>query len=203
MRTQFEDVTLDDYMRHLWKLHGVTEKPYTHDDLRKGLADVTGDADFAAAFFASYIEDGGLPDFAPLFVQAGLKLEAADPEKASLGRVSFEEKGDAVVIASNTLTGTPLYKAGLDRGDDILSVGRFTIDSKDDYEKAMKRHDPGDEVAIRFMSRGEEFTVNAIFTADQTLKITPYEDAEMEITDTQKAFRKSWLKTEIDAAKED
>ncbi len=203
LRTQFEGVTLDDYMRHLWKLHGVTEKPYTHDDLRKGLADVTGDADFAAAFFASYIEDGGLPDFAPLFAQAGLNLEADDREKASLGRVSFEEKGDAVVIASNTLTGTPLYKAGLDRGDDILSVGRFTIDSKDDYEKAMKRHDPGDEVAIRFRSRGEEFTVNAIFTADQTLKITPYEDAEMEITDTQKAFRKSWLKTEIDADKED
>lgn len=203
LRTQFEDVSLDDYMRHLWKLHGVTGKPYTHDDLRKGLADVTGDAGFAAAFFASYIEDGDLPDFAPLLAAAGLKLEADDPEKASLGRVAFEEKGDALLIASNTLTGTPLYEAGLDRGDEILSVGRFTIDSKADYEKAMKRHNPGEEAAIRFTSRGEEFTAKIIFAADQTLKITPYEEAELEITDAQKAFRKSWLKTEIDAGKED
>jgi len=203
LRTEFENITLDDYMRHMWKLHGVTEKPYTHDDLRKGLADVTGDADFAAAFFASYIEDGELPDFAPLFAEAGFKLEAADPEKASLGGVSFEEKGDALIIASNTLTGTPLYEAGLDRGDEILSVGRFTIDSEDDYEKAMKRHEPGEEVAIRFRSRGEEFTAKAMFAADQTLKITPYEKAKMDITDAQKAFRKSWLKTEINPDKED
>lgn len=203
LRTQFEDVTLDDYMRHLWNRHGVTEEPYTHDDLRKGLAEVTGDADFAAAFFASYIEDGRLPDFAPLFAAAGLKLESEDPEKASLGRVSFEEKGDALLIASNTLTGTPVYEAGLDRGDEILSVGRFKIDSKADYEKAMKRHQPGEEVAIRFISRGEEMAVKTKFTADNTLKITPYEDAEMEITDAHKAFRKSWLKVEIGPDKRD
>ncbi|WP_375204487.1 M61 family metallopeptidase [Hyphococcus sp.] len=199
LRTQFDGVTLDDYMRHLWKTHGVTETPYTHEDLREGLAEVTGDTDFADSFFASYIEDGELPDFEPLLAAAGLKLARENPGKASLGRVSFEEHGDAVLIASNTLAGSPLYEAGLDRGDDILRIGRFNIDSKTDYENALERHKPGDDVAIKFSSRGREIEATTTFVADDALKITPYEEMETDLTNHQKAFRMNWLNAEAGA----
>ena len=196
LRSSFEDITIEDYMRHLWRAYGETETPYTHDDLRKGLADVTGDADFAADFFASYIEAGDLPDFEPLFAQAGVKLELANPDKASLGNVSFKEEGKALIITSNTLIGTPLYDAGLDRGDEILRIGRFKIDDKGDYEKALNRHKPGDAVTIHFLSRGQEIEASTTFFADKALTLTPYEQSGMEMTDAHKAFRKSWLKVE-------
>ena len=194
LREKFEGVTLDDYMRLLWAKHGKTEKPYAPEDLKTALAEVAGDAAFASEFFAAYIEDGALPDFAPLFAQAGLKLEPADPEKATLGPVSFEENGGGLVLTSGTRIGSPLYKAGIDRGDRILKVGRFKTDSEGDWEKALKRHAPGERAVIEFESRGAARKAEVVFAGDETLKITPYEDADMDLTDAHKAFRESWLK---------
>ncbi len=203
LREQFSGVTLDDYMRHLWRAYGETETPYTTDDLRNGLAAVTGDAEFAASFFAAYLEAGGLPDFAPLLAQAGLKLEPENSKKASLGRLDYEEKGDALLISSNTQTGSPLYDAGLDRGDEIIRIGRFKINKERDIERALKRFSPGDQVEIKFMQRGTERAAILTLAADDAMKITPFENTEMELTEAHKAFRKSWLKVEVTEDKKD
>ena len=40
-------VTLDDYMKQMWRTHGLTERPYEPQDLETGLARVTGDPAFA------------------------------------------------------------------------------------------------------------------------------------------------------------
>ena len=77
-------VTLDDYMRALWaafgrsaaRKPGYVELPYTHDDLKRTLADVSGDAEFASRFFASYIEGRDVPDYARLLGRAGLLLRS-------------------------------------------------------------------------------------------------------------------------------
>ncbi|HVL40706.1 MAG TPA: M61 family peptidase, partial [Brevundimonas sp.] len=55
LRERFPGVTLDDYMRHMWREHGVNERPYHMEDLRNGLAAVTGDTRFAGEFFAASI----------------------------------------------------------------------------------------------------------------------------------------------------
>ena len=202
LREKFEDVTLDDYMRFLWGRFGKPETPYGHEDLRNALCEVTGDAVFARQFFADYIENGDLPDFAPLFAQAGLKLALGDPEMASLGEVSFEEKGDALVIGSNTIKGSPLYTAGLDRGDEIKRIGRFRIRGERDVERAIKRHAPGDRVKIAFHQRGADRETNLTFAADNALAITRFEDEEMELTDAHKAFRMGWLKVATEQSEE-
>ncbi len=198
LRQRFDDITLDDYMRHLWRLYGKTEIPYQAKDLRKDLADVTGNVDFANQFFDDYIEKGNLPDFVPLLEQAGLTLAAANPDKASLGSVNFEARGNDLLLASNTLKGSPLYNAGLDNGDQILQVGRFNIHAESDYKRALERHQPGDRVSIKYIQRGVMRDADITFVKDDTLKITPFEKLDKTMTAAQKEFRKRWLKVEVD-----
>ena len=195
IRQQFDDLSLDDYMRYLWSAYGKPEKPYTHNDLRDALGSVTGDQDFAKEFFARYIEDGDLPDFAPLLEQAGLKLQPKNKGDAWLGRVRFEEDGKALIIASNTIIGSPLYQAGLDRGDELISVGRFTIDDEKDWKRALSRHDPGESTTIVYRQRGSAKRSSIVFAEDETLEIQPIEDDEL--SDIQTAFRDAWLGSDV------
>ncbi len=196
IRQHFDDLSLDDYMRHLWTTYGKPEKPYTHADLRKALADVTGDDAFADVFFKRHIEGSDLPDFAPLLEQAGLKMQRKNAGDAWLGRVKIEEDGRAVKIASNTLLGSPLYAAGLDRGDEVINLGRFTINDEKGWKRALKRHEPGDTVTIVYRQRGAEKRSLIAFAEDETLEIVPIEGGKRDdakLSDTQKAFRDAWL----------
>src|SRR5207248_8544753 len=57
-------VTLDDYMRAMWRVHGkpggtregYVDRPYTIGDAEDRLAEVSGDRAFARDFFARYIQ---------------------------------------------------------------------------------------------------------------------------------------------------
>ncbi len=189
LRQEFDDITLDDYMRHMWETHGVTEDPYTPDDLRAGLAEVTGDEDFANDFFARYVDDSELPDLAPLLEQAGLTLKKKNEGDAWLGPVRLEKNGEAVMLAGNTTIASPLYEAGLDRGDEIVRVGRFQIDSQDDWDATLDRHEPGDTVEIAYIQRGAERSADITFAEDETMEIVLDDDASRRQT----SFREAWL----------
>ncbi len=195
IRQRFEDLSLDHYMRRLWQTHGKTETPYAHADLRKALGDITGDDAFANEFFARFIEGAELPDFAPLLAQAGLKAQRKNEGDAWLGKIALIEDGRELTISANTRIGSPLYEAGLDRGDEIIRIGRFKIDDKGDWKRALKRHKPGDTATITYHQRGSEKKSLITFTEDETLEIVAIEegDDDAELTDAQKAFRDAWL----------
>lgn len=193
LRQRFDDVTLDDYMRRMWETHGRAETPYTPADLEAGLAEVTGDAAFAEAFFDQYVEESGLPDLGQLLEQAGLVLRKANEGDASSGPVTLKTDGKAVEIASNAARNSALYAAGLDRGDEILRLGRLDIDSKDDWDDAVSRFEPGDTAEIVFVKRGQERTKTVTFDEDQTLEVVAFEDADRDLTRAQKRFRRAWL----------
>ena len=111
LRSQFDDVTLDSFMRHVWQKFGKTEIPYTTGDLEAALGKVTGDERFAARFFADYITGQELPDYESLLAHSGMLLRKANEGSASVGRVSLEFEGKAALIRNNTIIGSPLYKA--------------------------------------------------------------------------------------------
>ena len=193
LRDKFENVSLDDYMRHLWITHGRTETPYTHEDLRKALIAVTGDQAFSDTFFETYIEDGALPDYNKLLAPAGLSLEPAAPDAAWIGGGIYAANGLSVMIRSNTLKGTPLYLAGLDRGDEILKIGRFEINQVGDIAAALGRQSPGDELAIKFIQRGQERSAVLKLAADPTLEIRWVEGGSDRAQRRQRQFREAWL----------
>lgn len=200
LRQRFDGVTLDDYIRHLWRTHGVPEKSYTPQDLQRALAEVTRDPQFAEEFFNRTIEGSALPDFDPLLAQAGLKLRLKNAGSAYLGPAELEVVGDVVTLGANTAVGSPLYAAGLGRGDEILSLGRFRIDSKDDWNSALQRHAPGDEVDIRFIQRGQERRAKITFAEDPAVEIVRFETMDVVPTQAQKAFREAWLGPEAGGA---
>ena len=195
IRNRYNGLSLDRFMQHLWQTYGVNETPYTHDDLRKALADVTGDDAFAKQFFANYIEMGNLPDYTPLLAQAGLKLQPSNAGEAYLGSVRFDQDADGLIVNGNTLVGTPLYEAGVDRGDKIVRLGRFKLDNQGDWDRALQRHDPGDNVVITYQQRGEEVRQEVTFVENPALEIVLFEDVDLPVSQIQQTFRDAWLGT--------
>lgn len=192
IRQRFPGKTLDDLMRHLWRTHGVTETPYTTADLQTALAEVTGDAAFAADVFDRQIRGSELPDFALLLEQAGIVIRPANPDKAWAGAVRFSPTGPAIIPGA-LAPGTPLYEAGLDRGDQIVALGDTTIAGAAEWTAAVAAAKPGDMVSIRFLQRGVEKTATLTFVADPSFNLMRAEAGGGSITPAQQAFRDAWL----------
>jgi len=192
LRQRFPQLSLDDYMRQLWRDYGNPERPYHPDDLRKSLATLTGDQAFADRFFARSVTASGLPDFAPLLAQAGLTLRPARPRSAWAGPSLV--KGDAgLLLTSPTAPGTPFYEAGLDKGDQIVSVDGKSMTTPEDWAALLAAHAPGDRLAIVYRQRGGERSGTLTLIADPTMEIVPNERLGKAPTAEQSRFRQAWL----------
>lgn len=196
LRDRFQNVTLDDYMRWMWRNHGVNEVPYTPDDLRKGLAAVTGDQAFADSFFALSVQGSELPDLQPMLAQAGILMRPRNPTAAWAGPVRLQVNGETVRLATATVPGTGLYLAGLESGDEIIAVGDTTIDSQAGWDDALKALKPGDTVAVRFNQRGAERTGQLTLGNDPNVELVRIETTGVQPTAEQLAFRTAWLGAE-------
>jgi predicted metalloprotease with PDZ domain len=196
LRDRFRNVTLDDYMRWMWRHHGVNEVPYTPDDLRKGLAAVTGDQAFADAFFALSIEGSDLPEIQPMLAQAGIVMRPRNPTAAWAGPARVQVTGTTVRLATPTVPGTPLYAAGLEAGDEIVRLGETDIDAQANWDDALKALKPGDTVAITFIQRGVERTARLQLGVDPAVELVRVETTGVEATPEQLAFRGAWLGAE-------
>ena len=179
-------------MREMWRVHGVTERPYAPADIEAALARVTGDPAFARDWFASIIEGSDLPDFAPLLAQAGIVILPANPAAAWAGAVRLPATG-APVIAAPLAPDTPLYAAGLDRGDQIVAVGDRVIAGQADWTAALASAKPGDEVPIRFLQRGVERSATLRFATDPSFNLVRAEAGGGSVPPEQLAFREAWL----------
>lgn len=191
IRAQFPGKSLDDYMRQLWIDFGQSETPYTREDARQTLAKVTGDQLFTDKFFTEHIYGQTKPDFTSLLAPAGLELIQEDDESAYLGKIYFNFKGEAAIVSNPILIGSPLYRAGVERGDRIIKLGRRTIRSEDLWNKALAQFEPGDETTIEYLQRGVTVTKKIAFISDPALKVSKLD--EETITPAQQAFLENWL----------
>ncbi|MGE0704921.1 MAG: M61 family metallopeptidase, partial [Vicinamibacterales bacterium] len=85
-------LSLDDYMRAMWRAHGapsgapgVVVRPYTLADAEARLAETSGDASFAHDFFARFIEGRETADYVSLLARAGFVLRPRRPGRAWIG----------------------------------------------------------------------------------------------------------------------
>ena len=101
--------------------------------------------------------------------------------------------GRFLITGGAGFIGSQVALALLDRGDEILRLGRLDIDSKDDWDDAVSRFEPGDTAEIVFVKRGQERTKTVTFDEDQTLEVVAFEDADRDLTRAQKRFRRAWL----------
>jgi predicted metalloprotease with PDZ domain len=188
-------------MRAMWRTHGkpggrpgYVDRPYSIDDAEARLAEVSGDAAFAREFFARYIRGREAADYARLLHGAGFALRASNPNRASLGGVTFEEQSRGVRVAAPPPLGSSAYVAGLDVGDEIRELGGRTIRSISDISDIVSRHRPGDELGVTFVNRtGRPRTARLTLTADPALELLPIESAGGKLTAAQRLLRERWL----------
>lgn len=169
IRSNFKDLTLDDYMKAIWKKYGKTEKPYTMKDLRKTLAAVTGSQEFADNFFDNYIYDSKLPDFEKLYQSVGVALKVAEPSKVYFGKVKVDENS---IIKSSLLKGTALYEVGMNSGDRILSINGIELDKKNTLDSITKNLAVGASYAVTFEQLGKVKSSKFTAVQDPTVSLS-------------------------------
>ncbi len=192
LRARFPGVTLDDYMRAMWATYGKPEIPYTLADLRNVLGTVTGDRAFAEDFFRRYVEGREVVDYERLLGEAGLLLRRANPGRPFLGLALEYQEGRAVVSAP-PLIGTPAYRAGLERGDTVLSVDGRPLVSTEEFAALVGARRPGEEVTVEWVQRGERRNARLTLAENPSFEVVTYEKAGRPVTDAVRAFRERWL----------
>lgn len=201
LRTEFKNISLDDLMQLAWKKFGRTEKPFTNDDLQKLLARLTGDKKFASRFFAEHIYGNALPDYTKLLGKAGLLLRNKNKGKAWLGKTDLAFEEGKVKLRAGTEAGSPLYQAGLNRDDYILSIGEKPVTSREELETALEGYSPGDQVILEVEQHTKKGTIAVTLQEDHTLEVVPYEHAGLAVTNEIKAFRGKWLGSKVGEGK--
>jgi predicted metalloprotease with PDZ domain len=194
--------SLDKYMQAMWQEFGKPQtaslapaKAYTVKDLQRVLGTVAKDTAFAGSFFRRYIYGHEAPRFAENLGTMGLAVVPVKALAAALPRqVEFDEEGNCT-LSRNTTIGSGLYKAGIDRGDQILMLDGEKIDNMATLESIMRRHTPADLVPVKVRSRaGVERSVQVVLTEDTNVQVQPMESVDkMTATAAQKEQRAAWL----------
>ena len=194
-------VTLDDFMRAMWNVHGkpggpqpgLVAKPYSLTDVRDRLAEVSGDRAFADDFFRRYMISREVVDYARLMQRAGVVLRKRNAGRTWVGDLRPSQEG-AGRIGNLQAPGTPAYEAGLEQGDQITEVDGRSVTSLQQAMDVFASRKPGDSVAVAFKRRGGAArTTKIVLKEDPALEAVLLEDTGGTPTAAQKAFRDAWL----------
>ena len=194
--------SLDDFMREMWRrfgkpggpMEGYVSAPYTTADAENALATVAADAAFARGFFDRFIRGRDTPDFAPLLNDAGFAVQKLAAGRAWLGDLRLGAGGRGVTVTSAVAPGWPLYQAGVDEDDEIEEVDGARLSSPSDIGAVLRRHRPGDRVAVTFVDRsGTRRTAAVVLAESPHVEVVPLESTGGGLSAAQRAFRQNWL----------
>ena len=193
IRERFEGKSLDGWMQEVWRQHPDIEKPYTLMDLQTALGVVTGDKAFAEELFRHHIFGKEPMDYAALLAPAGMLLRKAHAREAWWGRAEMTEGENGLELKNETIVGTPLYVAGLGRGDRIVAVNRKKVKSREDLKGLLAKCKPGDTVRVEAATRAGIQTLDVQLGEDPQLELVTFEQAGRDVSPQIEAFRKAWL----------
>lgn len=204
LRARIPAVTLDDFMRAMWRRHGKPQtpglapaRPYTLADAESALAAVTKDGAFARDFFTRYVVGSALPEFPALLAQAGFLLRPEHAGRAWMGDARLSVADGEVVVAGPTGIGSPMYDVGMAAGDRIMRVGDRAITTAAELRQAIESKKPGEKVGITWLGRGGEKSATMTLREDPNVEVVAFEDAERTPTAAQLAFRAAWVGSRI------
>ena len=193
-------ITLDDYMRQLWKTHGVpggkapgyVARPYRLDDLQAALATVSGDATFAREFFDKHVRGTEPLPYRRLLAAAGYELKERDAGPF-VGPLRLQADRGRLAVNGNPVSTSPVYRAGIGRDDVVISLDGKPLAQPADWDKVVATLTPGSEVEVVFESRGEKRTSRLAVERDPRLTVVAMPQA----TPAQLALREGWLKSRV------
>jgi predicted metalloprotease with PDZ domain len=193
IRSRFPGRSLDDFMGAMWRKYGKTEIPYTLEDVRQTLGEVTGDRGFADDYFRRYIAGQEVPDYAALFATVGFVLRPQRPGAAWWGDATFTADSGRLTMSSNALVGQPLYDAGVENGDIIASLDGHAVPTTAEADSILARHRPGDNVPIEFRSRAGTVRATLVLAENPRVELVPAETAGVTPSAAALEQRRRWL----------
>ncbi|NND70254.1 MAG: M61 family metallopeptidase [Rhodothermales bacterium] len=196
LRSAFPGTTLDHYMQLLWRKYGETEIPFTSSDLRNALYELVNDRAFADGIFDNYIEGHEAFDYSTLLARAGFHVRQRYDNRPFLG-AQLEEEDGGVIVAGPTLETGTLYAAGVGQGDTIVQLNQTLVTDLEQLGALLDDIAPGDTVSITYTQRGDTYTSSVPVAENMTLEVVTFEDAGMELSETQIAFRNEWLRSRV------
>jgi predicted metalloprotease with PDZ domain len=205
LRSDF-NLTLDDYMRTVWLARGKVMKPYTVADLQTDLAKLTKNPKFAADFFDKYVNGIDKNNYDALLAKAGLILRKRQPGKAWLGlpqSYGSSRSGQArgvgagFTVATSSVIGTPIYKAGIDAGDVITKADGKDITDGSSFSTVLSGKRPGDKLVFEYTNRTGSHTTTVTLEESPVLEVVTFEKAGKAPNADQLTFRNNWLSSKV------
>jgi len=199
IRNRFDGITLDDFMRAMWRRYGAhqenftPQRTYTVDNLRVTLGETVRDTAFANDFFRRYVTGRDAPDYATLLARAGILVRPARSGSPTIGAPRLNTEEGSVIVAGPVLVGTSLYEAGVSPGDRIVAIDGRAVDSADALTAIVNGKRPGEPIAITFEQRRVRRTATVPTGEDRALDVLLYEKAGREVTGAMRQFRSAWL----------
>ena len=149
-------------MRAMWRVHGkpggaaraTSIGPTPSADAEARLAEVSGDAGLRARLLRRYIQGREVADYPALLARAGFVVRPRNPGRAWWGDPESSRATAGCPLRARRRE-SPAYAAGLDRDDEITSLGWSREHDRiaDHLSAALQRHRPGDTLPIVFMDR--------------------------------------------------
>lgn len=146
LRNLDKGLSLDGFMQSVWQTYGKTELTYTVRDLQLVLESYAGEV-FGKEFFGQYVFSSKMPDYQKLLPDFGINFQMANPKSVSIGTYLSTQNG-VTVVASNPTEGSAAYRAGLAKGDRIVSLGKKPMTSETDFQKALNEFKVGESVDV-------------------------------------------------------
>ncbi len=202
IRGHFPGKSLDDWMRVMWREHGDADRPYTLADLEQALGEAVGDASFAHMIFEHHILGKEPIPYSKLLAAAGFVLGADSTKPDStktawLGPNKFTYDQSGVEITTGAVRGTPLYVAGLDKGDRITSWNGKSLTSEAELTEFLGQHKAGDKLKLQVNTRSGSKDVMVVAASSPALAVKSFEESGMAVTPQVEAFRKAWLGSKV------
>lgn len=190
LRVMDNGLNIDDYMKSIWEKYGKTEVPYSIRDLEATLKEYAGE-EFATQFFEQHIYNSEMPDYKSLFNEMGISFELENPREADLGG-TIRERDGVWKLTGNARIGSPLYEAGIESEDEIISIGGVRLSSVKSVDDILERRRPGQTIEVIFMRWGEEKRVRVTLAVSDRLKTEINRRANRQ----ERARRDAWLSGE-------
>jgi S1-C subfamily serine protease len=110
-----------------------------------------------------------------------------------VGAVRVIDSAAGVRVAAAAPFGSPLYAAGVDRDDVIVSVDGRAVANTAAWNAMVQSHKPGDTVTLTFRRRSGPVTAMLRISEDPRVQAVPVERIGQSLTAAQRAFRDAWL----------
>lgn len=190
--------SLDDVMRRMYEefymkgsnnsyyLHG---HGYTTDDLERVVSEVAGFD--LSDFFSRYIRGVEVLPYDEVLANVGLRLITQPAREPYNGGISLDNETPELVIVGNVRPNSAAEDAGVEHGDEILSLGGKTV-TKQNWQRLLARYKEGDRIPISL--RRDRRTIEKTLVLGRPDRVEYVIEEKRDATTEQKTRRMEWLR---------